>query len=202
MTLLLNSMGRTVFTTRTESEETNFMLSKIKSSTVDRRRIKKSSRKSKLIWQRMKNKLEDIPGRWGIAWMSDDEQWIPTKIGASVLSKNRNAAAGGPSFSRGETKYSFYNIESKKIDEDCFSDGDSSILLLEEQTDIENEEVFNGDNLKEHFKSVIKSQESYGYQRLKQHTLEFTSIQGLTSLTRGQFRDCQSCGNFSCNLLQ
>jgi hypothetical protein len=195
-------MARTIFTTRTESEESSFMLSKIKSSTVGRNRIKKSSRKSKITWQRMKTKLEDLPGRWGIAWMSDDKEWIPVKIGAPVLSKNRNAAGGGPSFSRGESKYSFYNIESKEIDEDCFSDGDSSILLLEEPTDIENEEVFNGDNLKEHFKSVVKSQEPYGYQRLKQHTLEFASIQGLTSLTRGQFGDCQSCGNISCNLLQ
>ena len=137
-------MGRTVFTTRTESEESNSRLSKIKSSTVDRKRVKKSSKGSKLTWRRMKTKLEDIPGRWGIVWMSDDKQWIPTKIGASVLSKNRNAAGGGPIFSRGESKYSFYNIESKEIDEDCFSDGDSSILLLEEQTDIENEEVFKG----------------------------------------------------------
>jgi hypothetical protein len=195
-------MARTVFTTRTESEESNLMLSKIKASTVDRKRIKKSSRKSKLTWQRMKTKLEDIPGRWGIVWMSDDKQWIPTKIGASVLSKNRNSAGGGPSFSRGKEKYSFYNIESKEIEEDCFSNGDSSILLLEEQTDIENDEVFNGDNIKEHFKNVVKSQEPYGYQRLKQHTLEFASIQGLTSLTRGKFGDCKSCDNRCCTLLQ
>ena len=196
-------MGRTVFTTRTESEESNFMLSKIKSSTVDRKRNKKSSKKSKLTWQRMKTKLEDIPGRWGIVWMSDDKQWIPTKIGASVLSKNRNTAGGGPIFSRGESKYSFYNIESKEIDEDCFSDGDSSILLLEEQTDIENEEVFNGDNIKEHFKKVSESLAyGHGYQRLKQHTLEFASIQGLTSLTRGKFGDCKSCDNLCCTLLQ
>jgi len=196
-------MGRTVFTTRTESEESNFRLSKIKSSTVDRKRVKKSSKGSKLTWRRMKTKLEDIPGRWGIVWMSDDKQWIPTKIGASVLSKNRNAAGGGPIFSRGESKYSFYNIESKEIDEDYFSDGDSSILLLEEQTDIENEEVFNGDNIKEHFKKVSESlANGYGYQRLKQHTLEFASIQGLTSLTRGQFGDCKSCDNLCCTLLQ
>ena len=152
-------MASTVFTSQTESEESSFMLSKIKSSILDRKRIKKASRKSKLIWQRMKSKLKDIPGRWGIVWMSDDKQWIPTKIGASVLSKNRNSAGGGPSFSRGEAKYSFYNIESKEIEEDCFSNGDSSILLLEEQTDIENDEVFNGDNIKEHFKNVVKSQE-------------------------------------------
>ena len=195
-------MGSTVFTTRTESEESNSMLSKIKSSTVDRKRIKKSSKESKLTWRRMKTKLEDIPGRWGIVWMSDDKQWIPTKIGASVLSKNRNAAGGGPIFSRGKSKYSFYNIESKEIDEDYFSDGDSSILLLEEQTDIENEEVFNGDNIKEHFKKVAESLEPLGYQLLKQHTLEFASIQGLTSLTRGNFGDCRSCDNLCCNLLQ
>ena len=196
-------MGRTVSTTRTESEESNFRLSKIKSSTVDRKRVKKSSKGSKLTWRRMKTKLEDIPGRWGIVWMSDDKQWIPTKIGASVLSKNRNASRGGPIFSRGESKYSFYNIESKEIDEDYFSDGDSSILLLEEQTDIENEEVFNGDNIKEHFKKLSESlEDGYGYQRLKQHTLEFASIQGLTSLTRGKFGDCKSCDNLSCTLLE
>jgi hypothetical protein len=177
------------------------MLSKIKISTVDRKRRKKSSRKSILSWRRMKTKLENIPGRWGIGWMSDDKQWIPIKIGASILSKNRNVVEGGPIFSRGESKYSFYNIESKEIDEDCFSDGDSSILLLEEQNDIENEEILNGENIKEHFKNV-KSQEPHHYERLKQHTLEFASIQGLTSLTRGNFGDCRSCDNLCCNLLQ
>jgi hypothetical protein len=195
-------MARTIFTTRSENEECNSMISKIKISTVDRKRMRKSSRKSKITWRRMRTKLNNIPGRWGIGWMSDDKQWVPIKIGASILSKNRNVAEGGPIFSRGESKYSFYNIESKEIDEDCFSDGDSSILLLEEQTDIENEEIFNGENIKEHFKNVYKSQEPHHYQRLKQHTLEFASIQGLTSLTRGNFGDCRSCDNLCCNLLQ
>jgi hypothetical protein len=197
-------MPRTIFTTRSENEESNFMLSKIKLSTVDRKRRKKSSRKSILSWRRMKTELKNIPGRWGIGWMSDDKQWVPIKIGASILSKNRNVDEGGPIFSRGESKYSFYNIESKEIDEDCFSDGDSSILLLEEQTDIENEEILNGENIKEHFKNVNKSQEPHHhhYQRLKKHTLEFASIQGLTSLTRGNFGECRSCDDLCCNLLQ
>jgi hypothetical protein len=67
-----------------------------------------------------------------ITWMEEDRVWVKSKIWEYVSAAERTKKTwriGGPTRTRGQFRFTFYNRSSRKYEEDYFSEGDDSVRM-------------------------------------------------------------------------
>ena len=67
-----------------------------------------------------------------ITWMEEDRVWVKSKIWEYVSAAERTRKTwriGGPTRTRGQFRYTFYNRSRRKYEEDYFSEGDDSVRM-------------------------------------------------------------------------